>query len=288
MVISCIICSRQVDISAELKENIESTIGCEYELVVIDNSKNDYSIFSAYNEGVHRAKGDMLCFMHEDILYHTKGWGIKVAEYFAQYPKAGLIGVAGTHYLSSIPSGWWDAELNSGNIMQGYVVDGCYQTRMDNWSQFKTNPTQVVAVDGVWMCMLRSIFDEVKWDNTTFDGFHGYDIDMSLQIWKASYEVHIVWDVLIEHKSPGVVDVSFYDSYKHLWTKWTDCLPLVKGSNISASEQEARNRIVELKAQIIKRNTDVEAIYKSHAYRLGKFILKPFLWLRNLLKCNKK
>ena len=285
--ISCIICSRRPDISAELKENIESTIGCEYELVVIDNSKNDYSIFSAYNEGVHRAKGDMLCFMHEDILYHTKGWGIKVAEYFVQYPKAGLIGAAGTHYLSSIPSGWWEAEILSGNLIQGYSENGVYKTRHDYWANSRNNPTRVVAVDGLWMCIPRKMFEEIRWDDINLNGFHGYDIDMSLQIWKASYEVHIVWDVLIEHKSPGVVDVSFYDSYKHLWTKWTDCLPLVKGSNISASEQEARNRIVELKAQIIKRNTDVEAIYKSHAYRLGKFLLKPLSWGRNLLKRNK-
>lgn len=28
-------------------------------------------------------------------------------------------------------------------------------------------------------------------------------------------------------------------------------------------------------------------IRSSHAYRLGKFLLKPFSWLRNLLKCNK-
>ena len=76
--ISCIICSRRSDISAELKENIASTIGCEYELVAIDNSKKEYSIFSAYNEGVRRANGEILCFMHEDILYHTQGYFVNI------------------------------------------------------------------------------------------------------------------------------------------------------------------------------------------------------------------
>ena len=73
--ISCIICSRRPDISAELKENIASTIGCEYELVVIDNSKNEYSIFSAYNEGVRRAKGDILC-MRIYCTIHKGGVGL--------------------------------------------------------------------------------------------------------------------------------------------------------------------------------------------------------------------
>ena len=40
--ITLIICSRNSDISNELKRNIAITIGVEYELVVIDNSKNDY------------------------------------------------------------------------------------------------------------------------------------------------------------------------------------------------------------------------------------------------------
>lgn len=73
--LSLIICSRTPQISEELEKNIAETIGCEYELVVIDNSKNKYSIFRAYNEGVRLAKGDNLCFMHDDILYKTADWG---------------------------------------------------------------------------------------------------------------------------------------------------------------------------------------------------------------------
>ena len=103
--ISCIICSRQLDISAELKENIASTIGCEYELVVIDNSKNEYSIFSAYNEGVRRANGNVLCFMHEDILYHTQGWGNKITELLDD-ESIGIIGFGGSHLAPKAPIYW--------------------------------------------------------------------------------------------------------------------------------------------------------------------------------------
>ena len=90
--LSLIICSRTKDLPLILKENIESTIGTEYELVVIDNSKNQYSIFSAYNEGVRRSKGDLLCFMHDDIMYDAVGWGNNVVRHFDD-PNTGLIGV---------------------------------------------------------------------------------------------------------------------------------------------------------------------------------------------------
>jgi hypothetical protein len=32
------------------------TIGCEYELIIIDNSENKYSIYEAYNLGIERYK----------------------------------------------------------------------------------------------------------------------------------------------------------------------------------------------------------------------------------------
>ena len=62
--ISIIICSRFQSISKELKDNIENTVGVVHEIICIDNSKSQYDIFSAYNEGVKRSQYPLLCFMH--------------------------------------------------------------------------------------------------------------------------------------------------------------------------------------------------------------------------------
>ena len=67
--ISIIICCRIQTINKDLSENIKNTVGCDYELIVIDNSQNSYSIFEAYNLGIERSNGDYLCFIHDDILY---------------------------------------------------------------------------------------------------------------------------------------------------------------------------------------------------------------------------
>jgi glycosyltransferase involved in cell wall biosynthesis len=282
--ISCIICSRRPDISAELKENIASTIGCEYELVVIDNSKNEYSIFSAYNEGVHRANGDILCFMHEDILYHTFDWGKKVVEYFEQYHQAGLIGIIGTHFLSIIPSGWWDTEIGSGHLLQRFYKGDSYTVEMDFRGDSTKVPTRVVAVDGLWMCMQRNLFSKVRWDEETFNGFHAYDLDMSLQVYNAGFEVHIMWDILIEHKSYGNPNLSFHIANQHLWNKWKNFLPLVKGLEIGESEQQARTKIVELNKIIQKQEQEIARIYSSNAHKIGKVLLSPVRVFYNLYK----
>ncbi len=70
--ISIIICSRHPDISASLRENMEETIGVEFEIVTIDNSHGKYSISSAYNRGVERSLYPYVCFVHDDVLFRTK------------------------------------------------------------------------------------------------------------------------------------------------------------------------------------------------------------------------
>ena len=278
--ISCIICSRRPDISAELKENIASTIGCEYELIVIDNSRNEYSIFSAYNEGIRRANGDILCFMHEDILYHTQGWGPKVVDYFVQYPQAGLIGVAGTHYMPAMPAAQWDCELSSSSMIQGELINGEYITTTHLHNDYKSSPTEVVAVDGLWMCVPLKMFDKVEWDDSSFKGFHCYDTDMALQVWNAGFEVHLCWDVLIEHKSLGSANKDFVDACDVLYNKWKSILPMSKGISMTEREQKMCDSMCNCKILYRISELRYEEVITSHAYRVGKRIIKPLSFLK--------
>ena len=101
--ISLIVCSRSKDISRKLRENVEKTIGVEFEWVVIDNSTGAHSIFKAYNLGSKRAKGDILCFMHDDILFLSNNWGKVVIDAF-QMETLGLLGVIGNHVVPACPS----------------------------------------------------------------------------------------------------------------------------------------------------------------------------------------
>ena len=108
--ISIIICSRTVKLPQSLIDNIESTIGCAYEWVVIDNSENRYSIFEAYNLGVKKSKGDYWCFVHDDVLFHSQNWGKTIEEIFNSNNKIGLLGIAGAKVKTKMPSAWWDCD----------------------------------------------------------------------------------------------------------------------------------------------------------------------------------
>ena len=59
--------------------------------------------------------------MHDDIVYHTKGWGETVLSHFRE-KKVGMIGVAGTRYLSDIPSIWWAGGHSTMNFPMAHYV----------------------------------------------------------------------------------------------------------------------------------------------------------------------
>lgn len=277
--ISCIICSRQSDVSAELKENIANTIGCKYELVVIDNSKNEYSIFSAYNEGVRRAKGDFLCFMHEDILYHTEGWGTIVIDTFDQYPEYGLFGVAGSQVLPKSPTPWCSTLFTASTVFSD-ILPAVSSTMVN----INRNIVPVVVVDGVWMFMSRDLFKTIRFDDTTYKGFHMYDIDISLQVINAGYKVGVITKINLYHQSMGNYNLQWFDNMEKCWNKWNKLLPCSVIDNPRVTHQTLSyfNHVYEEMYFLRKDSYKMVKILSSKAYKLGRAILFPIKKIRNL------
>jgi GT2 family glycosyltransferase len=216
--LSIIICSKQADISDSLKSNIKETIGVPYELIVIDNSRNEYSIFEAYNEGVKKASYQFLCFMHEDVWYHSPDWGKSVINHLSD-TKIGLIGLAGAYYLLSTPSCWSSAKHLYMNVIQGNPIN--QTTKYCNVFEDK----EVISVDGFWFCSRKDVFKNVSFDTLTYSGFHFYDMDISLQIHKKGYQIYVIADIIVEHQSNGSQNSQWIESAYIFYNKWEGQLP---------------------------------------------------------------
>ena len=271
--ISVIICSRNSDISVELKQNIAETIGCGYELVVIDNSGNDYSIFQAYNEGVNRAKGELLCFCHDDVVFHTKGWGGIIVSIFAIHNDFGGIGVLGGHLLPKQDSYYL---LSSGIILQ-LQKDGTIEKELRNDNFDKEGLDEVAALDGLFMVIPRRLFVEkdLLFDES-YGGFHMYDLDICMQIRDAGCKLVVTDKILVEHRTniTGVLEGGAFKRELHkFYKKWGKSFPLVVG----ISDEYLSEKYTELYYKL-------ESIYFSHAYKLGYNLMKPIKFLKRLLK----
>lgn len=202
--VSVIVCSRNTNPQSIHKMNVLKTSGINnIEYILIDNATNLYSLSAAYNEGVRRAKGDFLLFMHDDVFFAEGDWAAKLIRKFDD-SSVGLVGVAGTSYLFADNPGWVAAgrpfihgqvihELDNGNIFNLTVF---------SWEK---EDQDVVAVDGLLFAIRQSLFNNIAFDETVFDGFHFYDIDICMQVRKYARCI-VTRDILVKHQSGGSFD----------------------------------------------------------------------------------
>ena len=213
--ISLIVCSRTPSIPDNLLANVAETIGdVPYEWVCIDNSQNQYSIFQAYNLGVSRAKGEVLCFMHDDIFYRSNHWGSAVVKMLAV--DADACATMTNKYVRRAPS-------YTGNVGYGHLnyideVHGIIREKHEV-------PTQVILFDGMWFCIRRKCFDKIRFDEQ-YSGFHFYDMDIAMQLYTNGYRTMFIPDILIWHRTGAQYNRVWLENSYRFYDKWHTLLPL--------------------------------------------------------------
>ncbi len=223
--LSIIICSANKELLRQVTKNVERTVGIPFEVVAIENSDGRYGICEAYNAGASQSKYDVLCFMHEDILFHTENWGQNVINTLADL-SIGLIGVAGGQAKTRIPEPWWIPayDFNRIHLIQSFPNGSPSVKELVN--PYKEPISDVVTVDGVWFCCRKEIWQQNRFDSETFKEFHFYDLDFAMQVFQAGHRVCVVYDVLIEHISPGSINRSWVENAVKFSKKWRKKLPV--------------------------------------------------------------
>lgn len=141
----------------------------------------------------------------------------------------GILGVIGSHYIDQYSQYYHVPGICRGHIIQGEYKNGVYTTHPDNRYQYKELGRDVVAVDGLWIASRKDLFDKgiLHWDEDTYKGFHFYDMDICMQAITQNYKVQIVDELLIEHKSMGQSNVTFFDNCLLFHKKWNKHLPIM-------------------------------------------------------------
>ena len=283
--VSLIICGREPGLKPAFSDNIASTIGCEYEIIYIDNSRGGYNIFQAYNLGASRAKGDVLCFSHDDIRFHTMGWG-RIAEE-AVMESGGIVGVIGNQMMPCCEASWWTAPFKVGSIthsLKGFSRKEVFTPRLQP-GQSLPERCDAVTVDGLWFCMPRSIFGEIKFDEQTYNGFHCYDSDICMQAILQDIPVTVVGSIDIEHFSDGHWSAEFFEQRQKWFDKWKKHLPVMRGVALSTQEVEIVKAMAEETNHWTRETAVAQAevlrLRSTKAFRLGKTLLSPFSILKH-------
>lgn len=239
--ISIVICSRGATISDDLALNIKTTIGADHEFIIVNNSYNKYSIFQAYNNGIRRSNGGIICFIHDDVKFITIGWGNIIKEIFSSNDECGLIGIAGGKIKFQMPSAWWDSGGNSLKLIQQYQ-DGSKKFWDHGFG--KEELVEVAAIDGVFMAMKKD--ERIHFDER-LDGFHNYDLNLSILHHRLNKKVLVTKKILLEHFSSGRLNESWCKSTSRFHKLYKKALPVYIGSRDPDFDSEKKEFTLGLK-----------------------------------------
>lgn len=217
-VISVVICSRGPVFRGIVETSIRATIGCEFELLVIDNSENRYSIAEAYNRGLQQSVHDVVVFVHDDVRFCSRDWGLVLLGIFHDSGDIGIVGVAGAKIKTRTASAWWDcsAEHLVLNVIQHYPAAPARHVLA---GFDRASEVEVVVVDGLFVALRKD--GRIRF-NESLGGFHNYDLGIAVDYQTCGYRIVATSRIVMEHFSSGTVDrawtrsaVEFQGLYRH-------------------------------------------------------------------------
>lgn len=217
--LSLICCSQYETVPEQLAQNVQDTIGTDYEWIWIYNQNNKYSIFEAYNIGVAKANGNILCFMHQDLEFQSYEWGNEVERLLFD-KNIDACAVAGTDYYRKSPSYYpCGRGHNKINVIQSTDSGDV------KWQDYDS-AERLAVFDGMWFCIKKHCFEKIRFDDSLYSGFHFYDIDIATQLWVNNMSVYTLPNVWIKHFSEGNPNVEWLRNAFKFYGKWKCFMPL--------------------------------------------------------------
>lgn len=173
-------------------------------------SRDNESIFPAYNEMLDALAGqddlEGAVLLHEDVEL-LDGAGLSAIGAALAEPDVAVVGVVGARDVTSLA--WWE----------GRTFGSCRETRGE--LRFRPAPADVDSVDGLLLALSPWAVRNLRFDDATYRGFHGYDADLCFQARAAGKRV-VVADVAVEHHTKGGYgDVDSYrradEAFRRKW-----------------------------------------------------------------------
>ncbi|MDP4239386.1 MAG: glycosyltransferase [Bacteroidota bacterium] len=294
--LSIIICSRNKSLGEAFTENIKNTVGVDYEIIAVDNSENQYSIFSAYNIGFAQSNYPYVCFVHEDVLFHSFNWGERVIAHL-QNPSIGIVGVAGGDLVTRVPASWANLISRGQNVILSDSVSKKPTKHLLEPENYNQQERSSITIDGLFMCMRQELMRKIHFDED-LKGFHGYDYDISIQSIVAGYTNCVIYDISLEHFSKGKTDIVYFRNLISIYKKWESYLPLI-GKNITKNEclkipTIEEKKIYQLTKKMVRKGFEVTEITSEINYyaniigsKRAVLFLKFRIFLIRLFNCPK-
>ena len=281
--ISLVVCSIRPEQLATLKASVAATIGVPHEWIVIDNRGTGKGICQVYNEGASRAQYPFLLFIHEDVTFNQSGWGERAVTCFNRNTTLGLLGVAGSTIKSKSFSGWYtgDAEYDRYQLFH----KSPRSIRQEELTQLPIPLNEffpVVCLDGVFLLMRKFVWEQIPFDEQSINGFHFYDIDLSLRV-AEQFTVGVITGVgLVHHtEAGGDYGTRWVEEAMGFHSRWKDRLPRSVTEDMISETSIQKIWLDRLKDQVIDFTKRIRWVLDDGSWRnpsLFYSVMKFFLY----------
>lgn len=183
--------------------------------VVLTASGDRRGIASVYNTFIDAARArpdcEALVLVHDDVEILDENAREKILAALSG-ESVGLVGAIGARGVKSLA--WWEG-VGVGAVLEsrGPIT---YEEREGN----------VDAVDGLLLILGRSAFGRLRFDEDAFPRFHGYDVDIALQVRDLGLQVRVIALDVFHRTRGGLGDErAFFAADTTLVAKWNEQHP---------------------------------------------------------------
>jgi glycosyltransferase involved in cell wall biosynthesis len=249
--ISIIICSRNPADALSVRRNLLGTAKYpkSLEIIVIDNREKNEGLCAVYNQGVAKANGRVLVFMHEDVWMMEKEWDVVLLKKFREMPEMQILGVAGSAYLVNYPYASWSAAnipYTFGKVVHLIEKENTFFLTLFN---DRDGDQEAVVVDGLWFAARKTLFEKCRFDSETFTRFHFYDLDICMQALEFG-KVFVTTDIRVLHKSEGTFEEEWKEWNDIFVEKWKNKLPAETDKEPPPSNSLLKSAKIDLRGKV--------------------------------------
>lgn len=217
--ISIVYCTRESN--PKHSEHLRKCSGELKKVEIIEYINKGEGLTKFYQEALEEAKYDIILFCHDDILLETNQISKKITKLFNNNPEYGIIGVAGTKYMSETGRWWDDKKKMYGKVK--HTHNG--KSWLSSYSGDLGNElTETVIVDGLFFSVHRGRIK--KGFNLDVKGFHFYDVDFCFRNYIEGVKIGVHTNVRVNHMSIGETNQEWEDNRLIFAEKYKEHLPV--------------------------------------------------------------